>query len=641
MNQIPSLPSLCLHQLLKIQAENNPDAIAIAAPDRPHLTYLQLWVQVNDIVAQLNAIGIGRNDRVAIALPNGPEMAVAFLASASGGTCAPLNPAYKASEFDFYLSDLNSKVLIVQAGIDSPAIAVAQKRDIPIVQLSPISDAPAGIFTLLGGQLSEPELPGFAAPDDTALVLHTSGTTSRPKIVPLTHKNLCTSAQNIRKTLELTPDDRCLNVMPLFHIHGLIAALLSSLSAGASVVCTPGFYSPKFLDWLDEFQATWYSCVPTMHQAILARSRTAQEIIARTPIRFIRSSSAALSPSVMAEIETVFNSPVIEAYGMTEAAHQMASNPLPPSQRKPGSVGPAAGPEISIMDEAGNLLPPGEIGEIVIRGANVTSGYENNPKANETAFTNGWFRTGDRGYLDSENYLFIQDRIKEIINRGGEKISPREVDEVLLNHPAIAEAVTFAAPHTLLGEDVAAVAVLKPNTTATEREIKEFVAQRLADFKVPRAILIVGEIPKGATGKIQRIGLAQKLGLTTSDPIAPRPTFAPPRTPIEEKLQRIWSEVLQIDDIGINDNFFQLGGDSLLASQIINRIRDVLQVELSFLFFFQQPTIANVAIEMIKVNAKQTEDDALAEILADLETLSEEEALKVLSNLKNSPAIDR
>jgi acyl-CoA synthetase (AMP-forming)/AMP-acid ligase II len=354
---------------------------------------------------------------------------------------------------------------------------------------------------------------GIADRDDTALVLHTSGTTSRPKIVPLSQHNICSSAANIAKSIGLTADDRCLNIMPLFHIHGLIAAVLSSLHAGASICCTPGFNALQFFDLLQKIEPTWYTAVPTMHQAILGRAGRNRDIADAAHLRLIRSSSASLPPAVMEKLEATFGSPVIEAYGMTEAAHQMASNPMPPTERKPGSVGVAAGPEIAIMNDAGALLTDGEIGEIVIRGANVTAGYRNNEEANSTAFTDGWFRTGDQGRFDADGYLSLTGRLKEIINRGGEKISPREVDEVLLDHPAVAQVVTFSVPHEKLGEDVAAAVVLEEGASAGEQEIRQFAAKRLADFKVPRKVIFLDEIPKGATGKLQRIGLAEKLGL--------------------------------------------------------------------------------------------------------------------------------
>jgi len=311
----------------------------------------------------------------------------------------------------------------------------------------------------------------------------------------------------------LTPKDRGLSIMPLFHIHGLIGSVLSTLCAGGSVYCSPGFNALKFFAWMDECGPTWYTAVPTMHQAILARAANNREIITRHPLRFIRSSSSSLPPQVLAELEKTFNAPVLESYGMTEASHQMTSNPLPPRPHKPGTVGIAAGPEVGVMDESGKLLGLNATGEIVIRGPNVTSGYENNPKANAENFTNGWFRTGDQGILDAEGYLSITGRLKEIINRGGEKISPREVDEVLMDHPAVQQVVTFAMPHAKLGEDVAAAVVLREGKSADEKELREFAAKRLADFKVPRKVLILEEIPKGATGKLQRIGLAQKLGL--------------------------------------------------------------------------------------------------------------------------------
>jgi acyl-CoA synthetase (AMP-forming)/AMP-acid ligase II len=486
-------------------------AAAIGAPDRVTMSRAELMGQMDRVGGALRGIGIGAQDRVAIVMPNGPEMAAAFVSVACWASAAPLNTGYREDEFDFYLGDIDAKVLLIQRGPDSPARAVAARRGIPVVELTPELAGPAGAFDL--SIRSAPTGRADPAPDHVALVLHTSGTTSRPKIVPLSHANLTASARHIAATLALVPDDRCLVIMPLFHIHGLVGALLSSLYAGASVHCPPGFNALKFFGWLDQAEATWYTAVPTMHQTILARAERNAEVLARRKLRFIRSSSASLPPPVMRGLETAFGCPVIESYGMTEAAHQMTSNPLPPLPRKPGSVGIAAGPSVAIMSTEGALLPRGAAGEIVIQGPNVTVGYANNPKANAEAFTAGWFRTGDQGVMDAEGYLNITGRLKEIINRGGEKIAPREVDDVLMDHPAVAQVVTFGMPHEKLGEDVAAAVVLKEGQSVTEPELREFVATRLADFKVPRKILFLAEIPKGATGKLQRIGLAQKLGL--------------------------------------------------------------------------------------------------------------------------------
>lgn len=578
-----------VYELLRSHANQTSEAIAFMAPGRESLTYARLFDQVEKTVATLRAFGLNRNDRIAIVLPNGPEMAVAFVALAAAATCAPLNPAYRVNEFDFYVSDLKAKALIVGSESDSPAREVARKHDIPIIELTPTLESGAGLFELKCGIRGTPGVDSFALPDDAALVLHTSGTTSRPKIVPLTQANICTSAHNISVTLDLQENDRCLNVMPLFHIHGLIGAILSSLTAGASVVCTPGFDPARFLEWLDALQPTWYTAVPTMQQAILARASSSREIIARRPLRFIRSCSASLPEAVMVDLEKVFNAPVIESYGMTEAAHQMTSNQLPPLLRKAGSVGTAAGPDVSIMDAAGNLLPVGQVGEVVIRGANVTAGYENNPKANEGAFSNGWFRTGDQGRFDADGYLFLTGRIKELINRGGEKIAPREVDEILIQHPAVAQAIAFAVPHPTLGEDIAAAVVLRENAAVTETEIRDFASLRLADFKVPSRVVFVEEIPKGPTGKLQRIGLAEKLAthLTTK--------YVAPKDSIEQQLADIWKHLLRVEQVGVHDNFNSLGGDSLATASMVIEIEERFHTTISVDDFLRMPTIETLA----------------------------------------------
>jgi len=579
-----------IHQLLQSQVEAIPDVVAILAPGRKPLNYRSLYLHVEKIVKWLNTFGITRNDRVAIVLPNGPEMATAFLGVASGATSAPLNPAYRASEFDFYLSDLNAKALLIQSGIDSPAREVARARGIPVLEISfDLEEDEAGVFSLVGTEEEIVNDAVFALPEDIALVLHTSGTTSRPKIVPLTQKNICTSADNIKTTLQLTEDDRCLNVMPLFHIHGLMAAVLSSITAGASIVCSPGFQADSFFEWLSDFQPTWYTAVPTMHQTILAQVQANSDLVANCSLRFLRSSSSSLPPLVMKGLEDAFKAPMIEAYGMTEASHQMTSNPLPPLQRKPGSVGIAAGPEVGIMDEVGNILSVGETGEIVIRGENVTLGYENNPKANETAFTNGWFRTGDQGVMDADGYLSITGRLKEMVNRGGEKIAPREVDEALLDHPDVAQAVAFAVPHRTLGEDLAAAVILRRNSKTTQKELREFAFSKLADYKVPSQIVIVNEIPKGPTGKLQRIGLAEKLAS------ALRINYVQPRDSFEETLAGIWADVLKLERVGIQDNFFALGGDSLSAVSVTLSIEKLVDKELHASILFRAPTIEQLS----------------------------------------------
>lgn len=494
------------------------DAPAIGAPDREWLSYGGLRAQTETTRAALHAAGVGRGDRVAIVLPNGPEMASAFVTIAQVATTAPLNPGYRQEEYEFYLGDLNAKAIVLAEGYDGPALGAARATDLPVLRQSFDAAQPAGTFTLTAeasagtADTSPPEA------GDVALILHTSGTTSRPKIVPLLHSNVAASAGNIRASLDLTSDDRCMNVMPLFHIHGLIAAVSASLEAGASIWCTPGFNALAFFGQLDTCKPTWYTAVPTMHQAILSRASRNSDIIDRAGLRFLRSSSASLPPPVMAQLEKTFGAPVIEGYGMTEAAHQMCSNPLGFDTQKAGSVGVPAGPLVRIADESEDRLIDGAtIGEVVISGPNVTPGYEGNPDANAKSFFEAegarWFRTGDQGAFDDQGYLSLTGRLKEIINRGGEKVSPLEVDAILLDHAEIAQVVTFALPHPKLGEEVAAAVVLTEGSTLTERDIRDFAATRLADFKVPRKVVLLDELPKGATGKIQRIGMAEKLGL--------------------------------------------------------------------------------------------------------------------------------
>jgi acyl-CoA synthetase (AMP-forming)/AMP-acid ligase II len=588
----PSVPFSCLHHLLEHQAKRIPDRPAILAPERVPLTYRRLCQHVENAGRALRATGIGHRDRVAVALPNGPEMAVTILSVAASAACAPMNPAYGAEELDRYFADLRPRALITQSGIDSPARQVALSRGIRVIELSAAFGAEAGRSTLTGDQGAPPS-DEQVSPSDVALLLLTSGTTSRPKIVPLTHAKICTSAYAHGAALALRESDRCLNVLPLFHGHGLVATVVASLAAGASVVCTPGFDVNSFFAWLTAFQPTWYSAVPTMHQAILAQARLNRER-ANHRLRFVRSSSASLPPRIFAELEQTLETPVIEWYGMGEvAASPIACNPLPPRQRKPGSVGVPVGLDVAIMDEAEALLPDGQTGQIVVRGPSVMVGYDGNSMATDAAFAGEWLKTGDLGFFDDDGYLFLTGRAREIINRGGEKIAPQEVDEVLLDHPAVAEAVTFAVPHATLGEDVASAVVLRPDAAATPKDIRQFATARIADFKIPRQVLVVREIPKGPTGKVQRIGLAAKLGLANSTAL-PR-AFVAPRTPLEKALAKRWAEILQVEQIGIHDDFFASGGDSLLATHVLSHIYEITKVEFQVSRFFEAPTVADVA----------------------------------------------
>jgi len=468
------------------------------------VTYDSLRQQVLAMADALASAGIRRGDRVAMVLPNGLPAIVSFLAASIAGTAAPLNPAYPYEEFHFFLGDTDARVLLCPPVGAEFARSAAADRKIPVFSVEmndkgnvDIIDAPTG------ASATEPTA------DDIALILHTSGSTGRPKRVPLRHFNLAVSSANIANTYALSEDDVSLCIMPLFHIHGLIGSTMATLLSGGTVVAPTKFNALSFWRTVREHHVTWYSGVPTMHQLLLAR--THHKPAEADSLRFIRSCSAPLSPELIHKIEALFGVPFVEAYGMTEAAHQMTSNPLPPRHRKAGSVGVGTGIRISVMDKEGHHLGTNQRGEIVIQGASVFRGYENNPEANARAFVNGWFRTGDEGVLDEDCYLHLTGRIKDIIIRGGENIAPHEVDEVLLRHPAVAAAVTFGCTHPILGEEVAAAVVLHEPHGATEAALLKHCHECLAEFKCPKKIYLVKSIPTTATGKIRRRVVAATL----------------------------------------------------------------------------------------------------------------------------------
>ena len=483
------------------------DHVALVAADGPALSYARLHTEVEAVASALRGAGVGPGSVVSIMLGNDPAFVVVFLAVArAGAVAAPLNPGYPEDEFLFSMRDAGARLAILAAA-PHPVRTAAAALGVTCIDAAASHDG--AIRLLKDGQPLRPggmvEAP---SPETMALFLHTSGTTSRPKGVPLTHGNLTASIANIVATYRLTPADTVLAVMPLFHVHGLIGVVLSTLATGGTVVVPPRFSAGSFWPTALKHRATWYSAVPTIHQILIAR---AEENNAPTgAFRFIRSCSAALTPALFERIESRFGAPVLEAYGMTEASHQMASNPLPPGRREPGSVWRGTGTRVAIMDDAGDLLPTGARGEVVIQGPNVMRGYKDNPTANAASFTKGWFRTGDQGALDEDGYLRLTGRLKELINRGGEKISPLEVDAVLARHPLIAEAITFGVPDAKYGEEVHAAVVLKG--PATEQEIRHFCLQYLADFKVPKVVHFVKEVPRTATGKVQRRQVAAHFG---------------------------------------------------------------------------------------------------------------------------------
>lgn len=610
--------------LIEAAAEDRPHATALFAPDRPPLDYAGLRHEIDRMHTMLGGVGLGAGSRIATSLPNGPEAATIALGIASFASCAPLNPDYGAEELRFYLEDARAEAIVLGSADAGPARQVAGELGLMLLELDFDPAWPAGRVALRErgmppGHGREPT----RSDSGPALILHTSGTTAKPKIVPLTQANLAASAAAIARHLALGAQDRGLNVMPLFHIHGLVGSLFASIAAGASLVCTPGFDDARFFEWVAEFDPTWYTAVPTIHQAVLACGDDYRRRAPEHRFRMVRSSSASLPPRVFHALEALFDAPVIEAYGMTEASHQMASNPLPPAPRKPGSVGIPAGTEITILDTEGRALPFGETGEIAIRGPGVTAGYEDDPRANATAFTAGWFRTGDLGRIDSDGYLSIEGRIKEIVNRGGEKVSPREVDEALLDHPAVAQAAAFAIPHPTLGGDLAAAVVLRPGVEADATQLRAFLFDRLAEYKIPSQTLIVDAIPKGPTGKIQRTSLHQTLAgaLDTG--------FNPPADDMERLVADVVAAVLERDRVGRDENFFAIGGDSLRGARVVARINDALTIDLRVTELFRHPTIAGFAARVGAERDERADEDA--RLIAEIDDMSDEDVERLLA----------
>ena len=426
--------------LADLIANHPSDKNAILIPGGPTTTYGEFGEQIEQTAEILAAAGVEKGRTVSIVLGNGLDFMITFLAvTRSGAIAAPLNPAYTNEEFKFYMEDTESQLVIISPEADIARNA-ATELNIPIAIANLDNNGELSI-SKSGSVLTERSSVIAPSEDDIALFLHTSGTTSRPKGVPLTHGNLMASLENIVNTYTLTQDDLAMVVMPLFHVHGLIGVSLSAMKSGGSMVIPPRFSASNFWQIQADTNATWYSAVPTIHQILLMRAD--EDNAPNQSFRFIRSCSAALAPTVFSDLENRFGAPVLEAYGMTEASHQMSSNLLPPGPRNPGTVGMGTGVEIGIMDEKGALLATDQTGEVVIKGPNVTHGYHNNPSANAEAFTNGWFRTGDQGILSGDSILTLTGRLKELINRGGEKISPLEVDAAILQHPNVSEAVCF------------------------------------------------------------------------------------------------------------------------------------------------------------------------------------------------------
>jgi acyl-CoA synthetase (AMP-forming)/AMP-acid ligase II/acyl carrier protein len=565
-----------IDSLLSSSGMHLPDKIVIADPETGSVSFSMLQEYAGNTSLFLRKMGVARKDRVAIVMNQGSDLAVAFLSVAAHCVATPLNPKGTRSDFRSWLSDLEAVCIIAGNDPGDQLIDTASDMGISVIAWDEI----AGYQEEIPEPNRQP-----ADPDDLALILHTSGTTAKAKMVPLTHANLMHSARNVSTVLRLDETDIGLCIMPLFHIHGIVACLLAPLFAGGMVIVPRVFEPEGLFTILREQGPTWFSAVPTMHQHIITHAETFSESRPVHSLRFIRSSSAMLPPVVMDRLESLFGVPVIEAYGMTEAAHQMCSNPLPPAKRKTGSVGIMAGPEVAVVDESGSFLSPGVNGEIVIRGENVSSGYLHLPDEMQGRLSGGWFRTGDMGRFDEEGYLYIVGRMKEIINRGGEKVSPLEVEEALLGIEEVSEAVSFGVAHQTLGEDLVAAVVLRQGSTIREQDIRGRLMEMLTHFKVPSRILILDSIPKSSIGKVQRLKMPDML----ADRLAMN--FVEPVNDTERTVAEVFSSVIHVKGkVGRFDNFFALGGDSLQATRAAFILQEKFNLEMPATLIFRYPS---------------------------------------------------
>lgn len=545
-------------ELLAQSTAAAPDTVAMVAHTGRFTTYRALSERVSGLAAQFGAAAPARDirPRIGIVMPNGVDLAATLLAAAIAGEATPFNPALTAAEFERYFEQTAISFLVVAEGDDTPAATVAARMGIPLLRLS----EGGGIV----GAAADGAVP-VPAPDATAMVLMTSGSTGVPKIVPLSHRNVCRSAADVARSVALAPQDRCLVMWQQFHIGGLVDLLLAPLQAGGTLIVTPGFDAALFFELLEREAPTWFQAVPTTLGALAQHAERHGLTPRGSSLRFVRSVAAALTPQLQTRVADLFGVPVVRTLGMTEASPLITSTALPPARDKIGSVGRPSGPELRVFGPAMEVLEPGQAGEIAIRGENVFAGYENNPEANAAAFRDGWFFTGDNGYLDADGDLFLTGRSKEQINRGGYKIMPSEVEEALSRHPAVHEAAVFGVPHPTLGEDVAAAVSLKPDAPADAAALRAHLSGLLAANKVPGRIAILEDLPRNPVGKLDRLALAQR----AMDEAASAVAQQGPRDAMERFLVTLWTRELAVPEVGIHQDFAMVGGDSLSALRIL------------------------------------------------------------------------
>ena len=594
---------LCVRDLI-VYGIQDPDGPAIESPGCKPLTYRALREQISYVVKFLNARGLRPNDRVAVIMQNGPDAAVAILAVMAGFTAVPFNSQCKEPEYDSFFSTLGIKAILVQKGENTAAIAVAGTQQIPIIEVSS-SQKTAGLFTLNPEGDTNGTEAIYATPLDIAAIKITTGTTANPKMVPVSQKRFFAGVNILNASLRLNSTDKNLHFLPLDTGFGFETALGGSLLIGGTLICLRDFIPSDFLGLLSTCRPTYYWCGPAHHRAILQELKKApQDQLAHHSLRFICSGSAAITPVIHDELEQLLGIQVIDVYVMSEAYISL-NNPC-----KHGSVGVPFIGELEIWDNQDKVLPAGQEGEIIVRGELVFKGYLNAPEENAAAFKDGWFRTGDTGYLDDEGYLFLAGRKKEMINKGGRKVAPAEIDAVLLSHPGVRDAMAFLIPDPVLGEEIAAM-VVRHDKQVSEGDLRQYCLDRLVQFKVPRKFFFVDETPKNALGKPLRDEGTQKFGDTavfengTKGPAGDDILMKPSTT--EETLLQLWKGILELSDITLNDDFFLCGGNSLTAIELLIRIQREYHISLPPDTIYRYPTIRQQAALLQKRSATAKE----------------------------------
>jgi acyl-CoA synthetase (AMP-forming)/AMP-acid ligase II len=577
-------------EVITANAEIRPKQAAFVGSQFAPLSYRELQEQIDEVRTRLREAGFDREARIAIAIANSAVAALAIVTVASSAVTVPLDPKLTVAEVERCLLILRPSAVLVLCGTESAARSAAELRGFPIIEAT-VEQGRNLRLLLEVPQISPAASRDGPDPEAPAFILHTSGTTADPNLIPFSHRNLLATTERLRTWFDLTPQDRCLNVSPVYYSHALTTTVLPPLLTGGSVGFPANPVNVDLSEWFSELRPTWYSAGPTLHLSVLDKAQERPDARTMHSLRFISSAGAALAREVHGQLQDAIGVPVLEHYGASEAA-QIASNRPPPGPSKPGTVGIPWPDIMKIVGEDGGPVPAGELGEILVSGPSLTSGYLNAPELNRAAFVDGWFRTGDIGRLDEGGFLILHGRKKEMINRGSEKIAPLEIDQALTRHPEVAQAAAFGVPHPRLGEDVAAAVVLHLGARVTPAELREFLGTQLAQFKIPRRITIVDQLPKGITGKVQRSRLRESLQ-EKSEPADL------PEERLHADLLQLWRKVLKIEQISLDDDFFEKGGDSLLAMDVSLELQRLTGRTLPESILFEASTIRELARRLV------------------------------------------